>query len=246
MLHTWLRSPLNVRVLKAAATALGPVCSQFRHSFYIFCFHLPWPLTNLLGTFGNYWFVRVLHSLGNGKGEGKLDKGDAGEAMAMSTGPGLEQLDTLKTDTIKYGESVRRRAHGRGMSEKIKIYRDGLFLDKWEKSLETTAALFDIASETSGPLLSDEIIGSLKAPTTFMLGEHDPAFDRRLTFDNFKDYLVGGGQAMLVKGAGHWLQLEPCSRHILEKVILWALTGHNSRSTPSAAMEEVVVVASRH
>jgi len=242
--------------LKTAVAALGPIRSQFRRSFYIFCFHLPWPFTNILATFGNFWFLRLMHGLGKGdhlrKGEqaiGRLDPKEAGEAMAMSTGPGMPQLDGLKTDTMKYGESVRRRAHDRGMSEKVKIYREGLFSGRWEKSLETIAALFEISadstrrSSSSTPLLVEQVDGCLKAPTTFMLGERDPVFDRRLALDNVRDVLVGGGQVVLVKNAGHWLPLEPGSRRILEKTVRWALSAEAGGKTPFAAIDDVTMVA---
>jgi hypothetical protein len=241
MLHTWLHTPLNFRLLKTALTALGPVRSQFRNSFYIFCFHLPWPFSRFFATFGNYWFLRILHSLGNGKAHknekriGRMDPRETGEAMATSTGPGSLQL-TGPSD-LRYGESVRRRVGDRGMSQKVGIYLDGLFIGKWEKSLETTAALFEIAT----PPLADAPEGSLKAPTTFMLGERDPAFDQRLALSNAKDFLVGGSQVVLVKDAGHWLPLEPSGRRVVEKTVSWALSGE-TKVTPFAAMSDVKVV----
>jgi len=141
------------------------------------------------------------------------------------------------------------------MSEKVKIYRDDLFSGKWDKSLETTAALFEIASAaesrrrssaSSARLLGGQAGGCyLKAPTTFMLGERDPAFDRRLTLDNFKDIMLGGGQVVLVKDAGHWLPLESGSRRILEKTVSWALgteVGQESESAPFAEMSGVKIV----
>jgi pimeloyl-ACP methyl ester carboxylesterase len=264
MLHTWIRSPFNVRLLKTAITALGPVRSQFRRSFYIFCFHLPWPFSNFFATFGNYWFLRILHSLGKGKARkdeqliGRLDPREAGEAMAMSTGPSIPQLEESAEikSSLRYGESVRKRIHDRGMSDKTGIYRDGLFTGTWEKSLETTAALFELDSVTnstlssstsSAPLLGSVLDGSLKAPTTLMLGEHDPAFDQRLALDNVKDFLVSGSQVVLVKDAGHWLPLEPSGRRVVEKTVSWALNQeatiqHGKASTPFAAMSDVKVV----
>jgi pimeloyl-ACP methyl ester carboxylesterase len=263
MLHTWIRSPTNVRLLKTAFTALGPVRSQFRNSFYIFCFHLPWPFSKFFATFGNYWFLRILHSLGKGKARkdeqliGRLDPREAGESMAMSTGPSTTQLEepTEGRSTLRYGESVRKRVSDRGMSEKMGIYRDGLFIGAWEKSLETTAALYEIGSatgstphsSTSAPLLGSAPDGSLKAPTTFMLGERDPAFDQRLALSNVKDFLVGGSQVLLVKDAGHWLPLEPSGRRVLEKTVSWALseeatTQHGKVSMPFTAMSDVKVV----
>lgn len=257
MLHTWIRSPFNLRLLKKAFTALGPVRSQFRRSFYIFCFQLPWPFSNFFATFGNYWFLRVLHSLGKGsprKDEmtlGRLNPSEVGEAMAMSTGPGMAQLETTKggNESLRYGESVRKRVNDRGMFEKVKIYRDGLFIGKWEKSLETTAALYDIGSangstsqSSSGPLLGGQPRGALKAPTTFVLGERDPAFDRQLALNNAKEFLVEGSQVALVKEAGHWLPLEPAGRRVLEKVVVWALSEDESTSGPFATMSEVKVI----
>jgi pimeloyl-ACP methyl ester carboxylesterase len=255
MLHTWVPSPFNVRLLKTAFAALGPVRSQFRRSFYIFCFHLPWPFSNFFATFGNYWFLRVLHSLGKGKPRknekliGRLDPKEVGEAMAMSTGPSILQLQE-SAEGLRYGESVRKRVGDRGMSQKVGIYRDGLFTGTWEKSLETTAALYEIGeagSTSSAPLLGSVPEGSLKAPTTFMLGERDPAFDQQLCLGNMKDFLVSGSQVVLVKDAGHWLPLEPSGRRVVEKTVSWALseeaaTNNEKVSTPFATMSEVKVV----
>jgi hypothetical protein len=253
MLRTWTRSPTNFRLLKTAFTALDPVRSQFRRSFYIFCFHLPYPFSKFFATFGNYWFLRVMHSLGKGKPRkdenltGRLNPKEAGESMAISTGPGLLQLATSTEGNsgLKYGESVRRRVHDRGMSEKAKIYRDGLFMGKWDKSLETTAALYEIPR--TRPSSSGQPKGSLKAPTTFILGDRDPAFEKRLALGNIKDFLVGDSQALLVKDGGHWLPLEPVGRRVLEKTVSWALSGEiNSEGarvqTPFAAMSDVKVV----
>jgi len=132
--------------------------------------------------------------------------------MAISTGPGTAQLDSGREKNGQYGASVRARISDRGMSEKIRIYREGLFTGEWQKSLETTAALFEMASDTAsrGPSASGSLLvdtapqGALKTPATVILGEHDPAFDRRLALDNARDYLVKGSQVVIVKGAGHW------------------------------------------
>ncbi|KAH8722485.1 Alpha/Beta hydrolase protein [Phaeosphaeriaceae sp. PMI808] len=258
MFHTWTRTPSNPRLLKAAFVALRPVRSQFRRSFYIFCFHLPRPLSNLFATFGNFWFLRILHGLSKGKpGEdedilSRLNTKEVGEAMAMSTGPGITQLGY--SGELKYGESVRRRVRDRGMSEKVRLYQEGLFADRWEKSLETTVALFEIAnsrggarhsSSSSTTLLGEIPDGSLKAPATIILGEHDPAFDQRLALDNIKDFLVGGSQVIIVKDGGHWLPLESSGRRVLEKTILWALSQDTAdrKETPFATMSNVKVVA---
>ncbi|KAG9190875.1 hypothetical protein G6011_08963 [Alternaria panax] len=217
MLRTWLHSPFNFRLLKNGLHALGPVAGQFRRSFYIFVFHLPWPMNNTFATFGNYWFLRVLHSFGKGTpGKNRtptvLKPVEAAEAMAISTGPGNAQLEKTNDSGERYGESVKRRVSDRGMSEKIRIYRENLVFGKWEKSLEITAALYNISADIaasqslspSGILSNMAPEGALKAPSTLMMGQYEPAFDQRLSLDNARDYLVKGSQVVIIKGAGHW------------------------------------------
>ena len=214
MLRTWLRSPFNTRLLKNGLHALRPVAGQFRRSFYIFVFHLPWPLSNLFATFGNYWFLRVLHSIGKGpaskpKNFTAMNPMEAAEAMAISTGPTIAQLSASDSKTERYGESVKARVGDRGMSEKIRIYREDLFSGKWEKSLEVTVALYNISTSSttarlSGALSNTAPQGALKAPATIFMGQYETAFDQRLALDNARDYLVKGSQVVIVKGAGHW------------------------------------------
>lgn len=163
----------------------------------------------------------------------------------MSTGPALPQLldQPVGGPAGRYGESVRRRIKDRGMSEKIRIYREGLFIGRWEKSLETTAALFELRS---GNDRASEAApkGALKAPTTLVLGERDPAFDTRLALDNVRDYLVKGSQVLVVKDAGHWMPTEPTARVVLEQLVLWALSEDSSvgKATPFDGMLNVKVV----
>lgn len=251
MLRTWTSHPFNTTLLKNALSALKPVLSQFRRSFYIFCFHLPKPLDAFFTTFGNYWFLRVMHNLGLGphkEGDNlltRLDPKTAAESMCMSTGPALPQLldQPVGAPTGRYGESVRRRIADRGMSEKIRLYREGLLLGRWEKSLETTAALFEMRS--SNDKVSDTAPkGALKAPATLVLAEHDPAFDLRLALDNIRDYLVKGSQVLVVKDAGHWMPLEPTTRVVLEQLMLWALSDESGvdKPTPFAGMINVKVI----
>ncbi|RAR08743.1 catalytic hydrolase [Stemphylium lycopersici] len=219
MLHTWVSSPLNTRLLKNGINALGPVASQFRRSFYIFVFHLPQPLNRVFATFGNYWFLRILHSLGKGpRGKARssttvLDPVEAAESMAISTGPARPQLDTKAPQTgYGYSDDIQSRIADRGMAEKIRIYRENLVFGKWDKSLEITAALYNISSSasdmysssSSGALANTAPEGALKAPATLIMGQYEPAFDQRLALDNARDYLVKGSQVVIVKGAGHW------------------------------------------
>jgi pimeloyl-ACP methyl ester carboxylesterase len=251
MFHTWTGHPFNTTLLKNALRALKPVISQFSRSFYIFCFLLPAPFNLFFASFGNYWFLRILHSLGLGpskKGDDllkRLDPKAAAESMCMSTGPALPQLldQPVGGTTGRYGESVRRRIKDRGMSEKIRIYREGLFLGQWEKSLETTAALFQMRYEDDRALDAAPK-GALKAPTTFVLGQRDPAFDLRLALDNIRDYLVKGSQVLVVKDAGHWMPTEPTARVVLEQLVLWALSDESvvGKPTPFAGMINLKVI----
>lgn len=251
MLSTWTSHPANTTLLKNALAALKPVISQFSRSFYIFCFHLPAPLDSFFTSFGNYWFLRVMHSLGLGphnKGDDlltRLDPKAAAESMCMSTGPALPQLldQPIGGPTGRYGESVRRRIRDRGMSEKIRIYREGLFIGRWEKSLETTAALFELRS--ANDRASDSAPkGALKAPTTLVLGERDPAFDLRMALDNVRDYLVKGSQVLVIKDAGHWMPTEPTARVVLGQLALWALSEESGvgKATPFTGMLNVKVI----
>jgi len=256
MLRTWIRSPFNFRLFKNGIHALGPVAGQFRRSFYIFVFHLPWPLNNTFATFGNYWFLRILHSFGKGTpGKSKtpavLNPIEAAEAMAISTGPGSAQLEKTNSNNERYGESVKRRVGDRGMSEKIRIYRENLVFGKWEKSLEITAALYNISSEASssqslspsGTLSNMAPEGALKAPSTLMMGLHEPAFDQRLSLDNARDYLVKGSQVVIIKEAGHWLPLEHTGRRAMEKTLQWALhNGTGGETIPFESMSDVRIL----
>lgn len=251
MLRTWTSHPFNTALPKNALRALKPVISQFSHSFYIFCFHLPAPFDTFLASFGNHWFLRVMHSLGLGpREEGdnlltRLDPKAAAESMCMSAGPSLPQLldQQVGAPAGRYGESVRRRIKDRGMSEKIRIYRDGLFTGRWEKSLETTAALFELRSDNDRTSAAAPE-GALKAPATLVLGERDPAFDLRLALDNVREYLVKGSQVLVVKEAGHWMPTEPTARVVLEQLVLWSLSDESGvgRATPFGGMINVKVI----
>ncbi|USP78465.1 catalytic hydrolase [Curvularia clavata] len=260
MLHTWVSSPLNTRLLKNSLNALKPITGQFRRSFYIFIFGLPWPFRNVFSTFGNYWFLRILHSLGKSQPGNSLKKGgsidpiEAAEAMACSTGPASAQLQTKTASGDTYAASLNRRLPDRGMAEKIRIYRENLFFGVWEKSLEITAALYNISSSAAtaassgsaaGPLANTAPKGALKAPATLVIGQYEPAFDQRLALENARDFFVKGSQVVVVKGAGHWLQLEHTGRRILEKTLQWALRNDAASNViPFDTMSDVRVLES--
>ena len=201
MLHTWLRQPFNLRLLKTALTTASPVLSQVKQSFYVFTLNLPWGLANLFATFGNYWFLRLLHHVQAGvlsskKGLGrKLDDKELADWLAISSGPGAGQFEGEKSSS-GYGQSVLARSKNHGMGEKIRYYQDGLLTTPWEKSLETIVALSELQDSSSpktGLALFDEgPPGSIKVPATVIYGKYDVALERRLALEGISDYLTRG------------------------------------------------------
>lgn len=149
----------------------------------------------------------------------------------MSAGPGLAQLQEGKDETLRYPDSVKNRVKHYGLVEKIRFYRESLFLDPWEKSLETVVALSELPARTprsgsrgSGAGLFDEgPQGALKAPSTIVYGIHDPGFDRRLALDGIGDYVTKDSQVVIIDDAGHWLPFEGLGSKVLEVVAGWAL-----------------------
>lgn len=234
MLHTYLRSPLSVSLLKNALSTLKPVLGQLGKSFYVFVFNLPYPLNTFFATFGDYWLLKTLHNVAagllgrDGKFKRKLNEKEAMDYLATSTGPGVAQLEDGK---LAYPEAVNKRIDDLGMSEKIRIYSEGLLMGTWEKSLETVVALSEVQASTSrhgsgssGAGLFDEgPPGALKAPTTVVYGKHDLGFDRTLALESITDYMGKGSQVVLLEGAGHWLPTEEFGSRALEKVVQWAM-----------------------
>lgn len=199
---------------------------------YTVIFNLPYPLASIFPTFGNYWFLRLLHKaehghLAPGKYR-KLTSKEAGEAMAASAGPGLAQLN----ESDGYAASLRSRLPNNGMLEKFRIYREGLFRGPWEKSIETIVALSEIqpsgkrGSGGSGTgLFDDGPPGAFKAPATMIYGSGDPAFDSRLVLDGVGDYLAKDSQVVVLEDSGHWLPLEELGSNAIEEVVAWAIDG---------------------
>lgn len=231
MLHTWIRCPFSLRLLKTAFSTFSPVLGQFARSFYIFIFNLPWPVATFFATMGNFWFLRIMHKMGagllgpDGKFARQFNNSEAADWLAMSSGPGLAQFTSGES---AYPESARRRIKDYGMSEKIRIYRETVGLGIWEKSLETVVALSEIpiTKHSSGAgLFEDGPPGALNAPTTMILGKRDPAFERRLALDGLPDYLTKGSQVLSLDGAGHWLPHEEFGSKVLEDCAKWALGG---------------------
>ncbi|KAF2817334.1 putative alpha/beta fold family hydrolase [Mytilinidion resinicola] len=232
MLHTWLQRPLSVRLLKTAFRTVTPLLSQARKSGYIVVFHLPQPLSNFAGRMGGRWFLRLLHKLSRRPGPAGLSSTEAAECMAATLGPAAAQLGTVTEDGLAYPESVKQRLHDGGWSEKIRIYREGLFRGKWEKSLEMIVRLSELddqslsrRSSSGTGLFEDGPPGSLQAPVTLVYGKKDPAFERRLALEGISDYLTKQSQVVVIEEGGHWLPVEKIGADALEQIVIWALEG---------------------
>jgi hypothetical protein len=131
MLHTYLRRPWkNFSLLRNAYRTITPVISQFGRSFYVCCINLPYPFSTIWATFGNYWFLRILNKCEadlinpNGSWKREIHTKEAADFLAMSSGPGIAQYEEIDGG---YPEAIRKRVPDYGMSEKIRIYRDGTF-----------------------------------------------------------------------------------------------------------------------
>ena len=240
MLHTWTQRPFSVRLLKSALKNITPVFKQASKSGYVFAFNLPDPLSNFCGTMGNMWLLRLMHRIATGNAEpnGKpllLGPTEAAEAMTASIGPGPAQFGASDTKE-DYPESVKCRAPTGGWPEKIRIYREGLLLGQWEKSLETIVRLSELdrgspqsrRSSSGAGLFEDGPPGALKARATVMYGKKDPVFEPKLTLEDISDYLTKGSQVVVLGEAGHWLPIEEDSAKVLEEVVGWALEGEEA------------------
>lgn len=252
MLHTFLARPLNnIRLIKTAFTTSAPVLGQMRRSYYIFVFTLPGPIANWFVRMGNHWFLWLLHTLQAGlikKGKfiGKLTDKEAADAMAATSGPGIEQFDS-QIDGQGYSESVRKRLSDLGASEKIRLYREGLAFKRWEKSLETVVALSEIPTDSkrsgSGAGLFEEgPRGALRVPTTLVLGKYDVAFERRLGLNGIGDFMVKGSQVLFFQKGAHWIPLESHSYPHLVNIISWALEGEKGPLKESFQSDDVEFV----
>jgi pimeloyl-ACP methyl ester carboxylesterase len=246
MLRTYMRNPTAFGLLSKAYAVISPILSQLRKSNYIFVFLLPQPLSVFAGRMANSWFLRVLHRLAQRKRSFLIDT-PAAEAMAASVGPGASECHpTPKTDMHQsYPESVARRIPSGGWYNKIRLYREGLFLKPWQKSLETLFALRNLEElEESSPrsksasphsahrpstagLFDSGPPGALRSPATIVYGMKDLAFEPKLGLEGIQDYLVKGSQVVLVEKGGHWLPVEQEGGQVLEEVITWCLEEEN-------------------
>ncbi|KAF2745297.1 alpha/beta-hydrolase [Sporormia fimetaria CBS 119925] len=242
MLLTYRHHPTNLHLLKTSLTQLLPLLAQANLSFYIFILNLPLPLATFFARMGNFWFLRLTHHLQTrclfpSKVPTPIPAPLAADHLAASSGPGTSQLPTStlsqNAEEEKYPPSVRNRVRDHGMAQKIRLYREGLFLGPWEKSLETIAALSAISVDSTmaaagaggGALFDEGPEGALKVPATLIHGEKDPAFERRLVLSGLGDYLPRRSQAIMLEGSGHWLPTEEFAGKVIVEVAEWALGG---------------------
>ena len=147
----------------------------------------------------------------------------------MAIGPSPSIVDETEDS---YSITLKNRSADFGMSNKIRIYREGLFAGIWEKSIETVVGLAEIPShkrKSNAKLFDSGPRGALKAPATIVYGERDVAFERRLALEGIDDYLVEGSQVVLAKGCGHWIPMEKLGGSLLERIVVWAI-GDNEAS----------------
>lgn len=247
MLRSWTHNPRNLRLLTHALSNVKPLLIQVSKSGYVFTFRLPAPLASKVGEIGDFWFMRVLNAVALG------DRGPTTPAnitqgfdlLGSSVGPGVTECDTVlvsdpQTDgglsngdvTWKYSESVRRRSTTAGWMDKIALYRDGCFSEKWEKPLDVIVDLSRASdrrrsSGSSGfsRLGSD---GAIEAPVTLIWGQNDPAIESCLALDGLQDSVWRGSQLVKVKHCGHWTPIERNAIPIFEAVLKWALEGETT------------------
>lgn len=243
MLHTYLRSPLNFRLLQSTFIPLNPIIAQVKRSFYVFILQLPYPIPTFFVRMGNFWFLRLLHWVQagilspKGKFTRQLTPSESAYWLCTASGPGAVQFqspaDSTQQEENGYSDSVKRRCADYGMSEKIRYYREGLIFGTWEKSLETVVALSELPvdphrSGSGAGLFEDGPPGSMKAPITLIYGKQDMAFDPRLALDGISDYLTKGSQVLALNKSGHWLPSEELGAKVIENVAEWALEGEKA------------------
>lgn len=244
MFRTYVKHPLSVGLLRKALTTVSPVFSQFSKSGYVFVFNLPLLFSNFFGRLGNAWFLRTLHRVAR-RSRKFLSDTPAAEAMAASIGPsasechpaGVSKATDLEPN-FSYPKTVAQRTSTSGWPSKLRIYRDGLFLSPWSKSLETLFALSDLEQReqmqnsphsphrpSTAGLFESGPPGALLSPATIVYGMKDPAFEPKLGLEGMGDYVVKGSQVVVLDKGGHWLPVEKEGIEIIEEVLVWSLEG---------------------
>jgi hypothetical protein len=228
---------------------LKPLLIQLLLFGYIAAFHLPRFMVAYLGTGGNYAFLRgaLRAAYGKDKSEWSL-----ANSMAATLGPSEDECKTQISDgsvafhnpdgtesVLSYSPAILHRAKNPGSSflDKTGYYTDGAGTQKWQKSLETLASLYNIECEDSGSsdsrrrrssssgIFEPAHAGSLRAPATIIWGQKDQACTQRICLDGIGDYLAKRSQVVLLPRTGHWTAVEKESRIALGKVVEWYIDG---------------------
>lgn len=230
MLHSWTQNRRNLRLITHAFSNVKPLLAQIGNSGYVFTFRLPTSFAWMLGSLGDFFFLRLLNAFALGAKDptAPVDTPQAFELLASSVGPGHKECDA--DIDYKYGESVRRRAVTGGWTDKIGLYREGCFGQKWEKPVELIVTLAELSSSgrrDSLDLLRPE--GAIQAPVTLIWGEDDVAIENCLALDGIRDYFNHGSQLVKVKRCGHWTPLERNAVPIFEAILHWALDDRTTK-----------------
>lgn len=202
---------------------------------YIFVFHLPKIMVGYVCTGGHFAFLRGALKGAHGKHK---EEWNAQESLASTLGPGVIEVDTKTVDGQSYGTSVHARAQSPAETgwQQTAYYRNGLATDRWEKSLETIADLYNIETESStsasispirrrssssasSTLFTEPYHGALRAPSTILWGEKDRAVGKTICLDGIGDYLATGSEVILLPKTSHWAPVEKESRAAIAKAI---------------------------
>lgn len=247
---TFVQAPVTRHsCLRKSFNTLKPLLIQLLLFGYIAALHLPRFMVAYLGTGGNFAFLRGTLRAAYGKDKSEWSRADS---MAATLGPSEEECTTKTLDhnvasenpdgtanVLSYSPAVHDRAKSPGSSfvAKTGYYTDGAGTEKWQKSLETLAWLYNIEAEDSGSsdicrrrssssgIFEPARSGSLRTPATILWGQRDQACTQRICLDGIADYLGKGSQVVLMPRTGHWTPVERESRIAIGKVLEWYLDG---------------------
>lgn len=230
MLKTYLHNPLSSHsTLVKALSTLKPLFRQLLMSGYIFVFQLPLVFVRIIGSGGNYSFLKAVHKSAGTTGV-EFTVRDAAESMASTLGPGPAEYKTVTDRKETYPERVKGRAEG-NFVDITSYYRDRTATSTWHKSVETVAALYtlgsaDIHRASSGAgIFDDGPEGALRANTTILWGQLDTALDEQVVMEGIADYLYQGSQVIVLPKTGHFTPMETGGSAALEKAVEWTIKG---------------------
>jgi hypothetical protein len=230
MLKTFLNNPLSSRsTLVRALLTLKPLFRQLLMSGYIFAFKLPLAFVRVLGTGGNYSFLKAVHESAGTVGT-EFTVRDAAESMASTLGPGPVEYTTKTERGEEYPECVQQRAAD-NFVDITSYYRDGTAISPWHKSVDTVASLYGLGGghiqrTSSGTgIFDDGPEGALRANATVLWGQQDMALNEHMVLEGIADYLVHGSQVIVLPKSGHFTPMETGGVAALEKAVEWAIKG---------------------